>query len=77
MTQASLCTRQKQTYREQTCRCQGGGGVWEGWRGFGVSRCALVYIEWINNKILLDSTENYTQYPVISHNGKESEKKLT
>ena len=41
---------------------------------FGVSRCKLVYIEWINNKILLYSTENYTQYPVIDQNGKEFEK---
>ena len=37
----------------------------------GVSRCKLVYIECINNKVLLYSTENYIQYPVISHNGKE------
>ena len=36
---------------------------------FGVSRCKLVYMEWINNEILLYSTEIYTQYPVISHNG--------
>ena len=39
--------------REQTCCCQGGGGrggmEWE----FGVSRCKLLYIEWINNKVLL------------------------
>ena len=37
---------------------------------FGISRCKLVYIEWINN-ILLFSTGNYSQYPVISHNEKE------
>ena len=36
-----------------------------------VSRCKLLYIEWINNKVLLDSTENYVQYPMINHNGKE------
>ena len=24
-----------------------------------VSRCKLLYIEWINNKVLLYSTENY------------------
>ena len=41
--------------------------VWEA----GVSRCKLLYIEWINNKILLYSTENYIQYPMINHNGKE------
>jgi len=38
--------------------------------GIGVSRCKLLYIEWINNKILLYSTGNYIQYPVINHNGK-------
>ena len=32
----------------------GGGMEWEG----GVSKCKLLYIEWINNKVLLYSTEN-------------------
>ena len=27
-----------------------------------------------NNKVLLYSTGNYIQYPVINHNGKECEK---
>ena len=32
MTQMNISTKQKQTHRhrEQTCGCQGGGGVWEG-----------------------------------------------
>ena len=49
-----------------------GEGVGEGmeWE-VGVSRCKLLYREWINNKVLLYSTENYIQYPMISHNGKE------
>ena len=47
-----------------------GGMDWE----FGISRCKLLYIEWINNKVLLYSTGNYIQYPVINHNGKEYEK---
>ena len=34
---------------------------------------ANYYIEWINNKVLLYSTGNYIQYPVINHNGKEYE----
>ena len=42
-----------------------GGMDWEG----GVSRCKLLYIEWIN-KVLLYSTGNYTQYPMINRNGK-------
>ena len=41
---------------------------------FGFSRCKLEYIEWINNKVLLYSTGNYIQCPVISHSGKEYEK---
>ena len=39
-----------------------------------ISRCKLLYIAWINNKDLLYSTGNYTQYPVINHYGKEYEK---
>ena len=38
-----------------------GGMEWN----VGVSRCELLYIEWINNKVLLYSTENYSQYPMI------------
>ena len=41
---------------------------------FGISRCKLLYIGWVNNKVLLYSTGNYIQYPVINHNGKEYEK---
>ena len=47
----------------------GGEKDWE----FGISRCKLVHIGWINNKVLLYSTGNYIQYPVINHNGKEYE----
>ena len=39
-----------------------------------VSRCKLLYIECINNRVLLYSTENYIQYPVINRNGRENEK---
>ena len=42
-------------------------------RRSGVSRCKLLYIEWVN-KALLDSTGNYIQYPGINHNGKEYKK---
>ena len=38
-----------------------------------ISTCKLLYIEWINNKVLLYSERNYIQYPVINHNGKEYE----
>ena len=70
----NLSTKQKQIHghREQTCGCQwgrgGGGGMeWE----VGFSRGKLLYIKWINNKVLLYSTGNYIQYPMINHNGKE------
>ena len=48
----------------------GGGVEWE----FGSTRYKLLYIEWINNKVLY-STENYIQYSMINHNGKEYLKK--
>ena len=42
--------------------------------------CVYIYIErereWINNKVLLYSTENDIQYPVINHNGKEHLKRI-
>ena len=71
----NLSTKQKQTHRHrnQTNGCQGGGGrrremmYW----GFGVGRCKLLHLEWINNKVLLYSTGNYIQSPEINHNGKE------
>ena len=73
----NLSTTQRQTHRhrDQTCGCQGRGGGGEGmdWE-FGISRCKLVYLGWINNKVLLYSTGNYIRYPVINHNGKEYEK---
>ena len=37
---------------------------------FEVSRCNLLYTEWINNKILLCSTGNYIQYLAMNHSGK-------
>ena len=39
-------------------------------REVGVSGCKLLYIEWINNKVLLQSTEDYILYPMINHNEK-------
>ena len=48
----NLSTEQKQTHGhgEQTCSCQGEGkGSEMDWE-FGVSRCKLLHLEWINNK---------------------------
>ena len=41
---------------------------------FGISRCKLLYIGWVNSKVILYSTENYIQYSVINHNEKEYKK---
>ena len=49
----------------------GGQGLAEGGRDAGVSGCELAYIECINSKILMDSTENSVQYPVTKHSRKE------
>ena len=52
---------------------EGEGGLnWE----FRTSRCKLLYTEWINNKVLLCSTENYIQHPIINHNGKNMKKNI-
>ena len=75
MTQINTSTKQKRlTDVDKTCGCQGGrwgrgGKNWE----LGISRCKLIYTEWIN-KVLSYSTENYSLYPGINHNGKEYEK---
>ena len=44
---------------------------------FGVGRCKLLHLGWINNKVLMNSTGNYIQYPVINHNGKEYKKRTS
>ena len=33
----------------------------------GINRCKLLYVEQINYKVLLYSTEDYLQYPMIKH----------
>ena len=45
----------------------GGGLEWE----VGVSRYKLLYMEWMNNKVLLYSRGKSLQYPLINHNEKE------
>ena len=42
---------------------------------FGISRCKLVYTEWISNKVLLYSTDSDIQYRVTNHKGKKLMKK--
>ena len=75
----NISVKQNQTHRhrEQTCGCRGQQEGWGKGRigGSGVSRCKLGYIARMNNKLLLYSTANHIQYPVINHNGEEHEKK--
>ena len=62
--------------REQTCDCQRGAGrKWETDWKFEVSRCKLLYLEWINNKVLLYSIGNCIQFAGINHSRKEYFKK--
>ena len=70
MTQMSLFMKNKQTHRQwgQTDGGQGGGGGERmGWE-FGSIRSKLFGIEWISDKILLYSTGNYIQCPMIKWN---------
>ena len=59
------------TQVQQTYGCPGGNGKWGIEWEAGVSRYKLSSTEWINSKVILHSTGNYIQYPVINHNGKE------
>ena len=56
MTQINIATKQKdsRTQRTDLWLPRGGGGGGK----FGMSRCKLVYIGWIHNKVLVDSTGN-------------------
>ena len=58
------------THTEQTCGCQEGGKDWD----LGISRHKVVYIGWMDKKVLLYCTGNYSQYRVIHHNGNKYEK---
>jgi len=50
----------------------GGDGGRDG--EFGESRCKLVDVNWIKNKVLQYSTRNYVPYRVTNGNGKKYEK---
>ena len=71
MAQMSLSTEQKLTHRhgEQTCGCQGGGGRSARDLEFEVSRCKLLYLEWINNEVLPYGTGNDSQ-SLMEHDGR-------
>lgn len=63
-TQVDRSTKRTQNHREQTGGCQGEEAE--------VSRCKLLYREWVSNKVLLHSTENGIQYSVKTHHGKNT-----
>ena len=66
-------TIQRQTHKHKIkLAVPGGRGRGHGWGGW--AEQIQTYIGWINIKVLLDSTGNCTQYPVITHNGKEGER---
>ena len=72
MAQTNLSMKQKQTHRhrkDRGCQEEGGGSGMD--QEFGISRGELFYRGWKNNKVLLYSTGDSSQYPVINHNGKE------
>ena len=48
-----------------------GGGIY---KEVGIDIYTRLYIKYINSKVLLCITGNYTQYFVITYKGKESEK---
>ena len=62
--------KQKQTHRprEQSCGCWVVGEGLD--RELGISTRKL-YVEWINNKVLLYGIGNHIQYSVVNHNEKE------
>ena len=73
MTQMNLSTKDKQTHRHRGSTCGRGGKGGNSWE-FGISRCKLLFREWINNKVLLHSARNCIQHPVTSCTGEEHEK---
>ena len=64
MAQTNLTTKQKQTHRHGhrpgVARGKRGRDVvaWE----FGLGRCKPLHLEWINNKVLIYSTRNYSLF---------------
>ena len=72
----NLSTKQKQTQRHRIQIY--GYQVGKVGRGinqeFWINRYTVLYIKQINNKDLLQSTGNSTQYPVMTFMGKESKK---
>ena len=71
MTQMNLSLKQKwiHRHREQICVTKGRRGGLDG--EFGVSRCKVLHLEWMDNKVLLYIAGNYIQSPGINQNETE------
>ena len=71
----NLFTKQKQAHRhrKQTYGYQRGGGSRIN-QEFGIKIYTLLYIKQITNKDLPYSIWDYTKYPAITYNGRESKK---
>ena len=68
-----MSMKQKQTHRHVVARGEGSREKAEGRsRSWGLA----VNGEWINSNVLLYSTRNYIQYPIINHNGIDNEKNI-
>ena len=63
MAQMNLSTKQAHVQNRLVVE---GRMDWE----FEISRWKVLYIRWINSKVLLYSTGNYIQCPVLNQNGK-------
>ena len=70
MAQMILATKKKQIMERKLvvvrAEEEGRGMDWE----FGVSRCKLLYLEWISSGVLLYSTGNYIQSLGLEHDGR-------
>ena len=79
MVWVNLAMKQEQTHscREQTCGCQG-VRMWEkeGLGSWDYQMQTIIYIGWVDNKVLLYITGNYIKYPVIGYNGNKYEKRI-
>ena len=65
MAQMNLST-EKKTWRIDLWLSRGGGERGRDWE-LGVNGCKLLFLEWINNEILLCSTENYVWILTTQH----------
>ena len=75
-TQIKISRKQNQTHKERRLGVvKGEGGeVGKGRIGsLGLAE-AVLHVQWISNKVLLEGTGNCIQYPRINQNGKEYEK---